>query len=188
MKRVSSFACVYLFMTCLALPFASLADGLVLTWNGARGAAWDDSSTANWLDNGNNAVAWTDGATAVFPAGAFVEIKGTVKPTSIMFSGDGATLAGSGRILLSNSVSGNVGTTNSITALVVGDASFEKLGAGTLAVSFAKGAVEVKEGALLLAGSRCANLRVSAASGRVAGRGGKYRQSVGQRLLRGYDH
>ena len=51
------------------IVLSAKADTLV--WNGARGARWND---ANWLDAGNNSVAWQDGADAVFPAGALVEV------------------------------------------------------------------------------------------------------------------
>ncbi|MBQ7189711.1 MAG: hypothetical protein IJR99_09885 [Kiritimatiellae bacterium] len=163
MKRVSASVFVGLSVCCLALPFGASAD--VLTWNGARGAVWD-ASAANWLDAGNNAVSWSDGADAVFPGDMFVEVKGTVKPASISFSGNGATLVGSGRILLSGAVTAaTAGTTNSIVAALVGDDSFTKLGPGAVAISCAKGTVSVAAGKLLLAGSRCENLRVSAASG-----------------------
>ncbi len=70
-----------------------------LVWNGARGARWN-AVDASWLDAGNNPVAWQDGADAVFPAGAFVEVQDSVRPASITFSGDGATLVGAGRIIL----------------------------------------------------------------------------------------
>ena len=81
----------------IAGGMAFSANAETLTWNGARGARWND---ANWLDAGNNPVAWQDGADAVFPAGAFVEVHDSVRPASITFSGNGATLVGAGRIIL----------------------------------------------------------------------------------------
>ena len=66
----------------IAAGLASSAWADTLTWNGARGALWN-AIDANWLDAGNNAVAWQDGADAVFPGGAFVEVQDSVRPASI---------------------------------------------------------------------------------------------------------
>ena len=147
----------------LLLPFAVEAD--TLTWNGARGARWND---ANWFDAGNNPVAWQDGADAVFPAGAFVEVRDSVRPASITFTGNGATLVGAGRIVLPGDlIASTAGTTNSIVVKLVGDATFTKRGAGAVAVSFAKGLAVAAEGTLLVAGSRSAELRATASGGAV---------------------
>ena len=45
----------------IAGGMAFSANAETLTWNGARGARWND---ANWLDAGNNPAAWQDGADA----------------------------------------------------------------------------------------------------------------------------
>ena len=149
----------------IAGGMAFSANAETLTWNGARGARWND---ANWLDAGNNPVAWQDGADAVFPAGAFVEVHDSVRPASITFSGNGATLVGAGRIILPGDLTASVaGTTNSIVAKLVGDATFTKRGAGAVAVSFAKGSALAAEGTLLVAGSRSANLRTTASGGTI---------------------
>ena len=149
----------------LAGGMALSAQAETLVWNGARGARWND---ANWLDAGNNPVAWQDGADAVFPAGAFVEVRDSVRPASITFSGNGATLVGAGRIVLPGDLTASVaGTTNSIVVRLVGDATFTKRGPGAVAVSFAKGSAVAAEGTLLVAGSRSANLRATAAGGAV---------------------
>ena len=141
------------------------ANAETLTWNGARGARWND---ANWLDAGNNPVAWQDGADAVFPGGAFVEVQDSVRPASITFTGNGATIVGAGRIVLPGDLTASVaGTTNSIVAKLVGDATFTKRGAGAVAVSFAKGSAVAAEGTLLVAGSRSAELRATASGGTV---------------------
>ena len=149
----------------LAGGMALSAQAETLVWNGARGARWND---ANWLDAGNNPVAWQDGADAVFPAGAFVEVRDSVRPASITFAGNGATLVGAGRIVLPGDLTASVaGTTNSIVVRLVGDATFTKRGPGAVAVSFAKGSAVAAEGTLLVAGSRSANLRATAAGGAV---------------------
>ncbi|MBQ6008232.1 MAG: autotransporter-associated beta strand repeat-containing protein, partial [Kiritimatiellae bacterium] len=155
----------------IAGGMAFSANAETLTWNGARGARWD-ADAANWLDAGNNPVAWRDGADAVFPAGAFVEVRDSVRPASITFSGNGATLVGFGRIVLPGDLTASVaGTTNSIVVKLVGDATFTKRGAGAVAVGFAKGSALAAEGTLLVAGSRSANLRTTAAGGTVAALG-----------------
>ena len=149
----------------IAGGMAFSANAETLTWNGARGARWTD---ANWLDAGNNPVAWRDGADAVFPAGAFVEVHDSVRPASITFSGNGATLVGAGRIILPGDLTASVaGTTNSIVVKLVGDATFTKRGPGAVAVSFAKGSAVAAEGTLLVAGSRSANLRATASGGTI---------------------
>ena len=149
----------------IAGGMAFSANAETLTWNGARSARWND---ANWLDAGNNPVAWQDGADAVFPAGAFVEVRDSVRPASITFAGNGATLVGAGRIVLPGDLTASVaGTTNSIVVKLVGDATFTKRGAGAVAVSFAKGSAVAAEGTLLLAGSRSAELRATASGGAV---------------------
>ena len=149
----------------IAAGMASSAKADTLVWNGARGARWND---ANWLDAGNNPVAWQDGADAVFPAGAFVEVQDSVRPASITFTGNGATLVGGGRIVLPGDLTASVaGTTNSIIVKLVGDATFTKRGAGAVAVSFAKGFAVAAEGKLLVAGSRSAELHATAAGGTV---------------------
>ena len=154
----------------IAAGMASSAKADTLVWNGARGARWND---ANWLDAGNNPIAWQDGADAVFPGGAFVEVQDSVRPASITFTGNGATLVGAGRIVLPGDLTASVaGTTNSIVAKLVGDATFTKRGAGAVAVSFAKGFATVAEGTLLIAGSRSANLRATATGGAVEALGG----------------
>ena len=155
----------------IAARLASSAWADTLTWNGARGALWN-ATDANWLDAGNNAVAWQDGADAVFPANAFVEVRDSVRPASIAFTGNGATLAGAGRIVLGGDLTGSAGTTNSVVVRLVSDATFTKRGAGAVAVSFAKGFATVAEGTLLLAGSRSANLRATATGGAVEALGG----------------
>ena len=162
MKR-SLFACMAAMGIAGGLMLSAQAETLV--WNGARGARWND---ANWLDAGNNPVAWQDGADAVFPAGAFVEVRDSVRPASITFAGNGATLVGAGRIVLPGDLTASVaGTTNSIVVKLVGDATFTKRGPGAVAVSFAKGSAVAAEGTLLVAGSRSANLRATAAGGAV---------------------
>ena len=149
----------------IAGGMALSAQAETLVWNGARGARWND---ANWLDAGNNPVAWQDGADAVFPAGAFVEVRDSVRPASITFAGNGATLVGAGRIVLPGDLTASVaGTTNSIVVKLVGDATFTKRGPGAVAVSFAKGSAVAAAGTLLVAGSRSANLRATAAGGTV---------------------
>ena len=75
----------------IAGGMALSAQAETLMWNGARGARWND---ANWLDAGNNPVAWQDGADAVFPAGAFVEVRDSVRPASITFAARWAAVAG----------------------------------------------------------------------------------------------
>ena len=136
-----------------------------LVWNGAPGAKWND---ANWLSEGNDPVAWHDGADALFPSGSFVEVLDSVRPASITFAGNGTTLVGSGRIVLPGDlIALNAGTTNSIVVKLVGDATFTKRGVGAVAVSFAKGSAVAAEGTLLLAGSRSAELRATAAGGTV---------------------
>lgn len=147
-----------------SLALSAWADTLV--WNGARGALWN-AADANWLDAGNNPVAWQDGADAVFPAGAFVEVRDSVRPANITFTGNGTTLAGAGRIILGGDLTGSAGTTNSVVVRLVGDATFTKRGAGAVAVSFAKGFATAAEGTLLLAGSRSANLRATATGGAI---------------------
>ena len=175
MKRV--FVCVAAMGIAGGMALSAQAEALV--WNGARGARWND---ANWLDAGNNPVAWQDGADAVFPAGAFVEVQDSVRPASITFTGNGATLVGAGRIVLPGDLTASVaGTTNSIVVKLVGDATFTKRGAGAVAVSFAKGSAVAAEGTLLLAGSRSANLRATAAGGTVEALGGA--ASAGNLLL-----
>ena len=153
----------------MAAAFLSNAENLI--WNGGKGAVWDNAS-ALWLDSGNNPVAWRNGASAIFPAGAFVEVRESVRPASITFTGNGATLVGGGRIVLPGDlIATNAGTTNSIAVKLVGDATFTKRGAGAVAVSFAKGFATVAEGTLLVAGSRSAELRTTAAGGTVAALG-----------------
>ena len=162
----------YAVVTAMALlVVAGQAEAETLTWNGARGALWN-ATDANWLDAGNNAVAWQDGADAVFPADAFVEVRDSVRPASITFTGNGAMLAGAGRIILGGDLTGSVGTTNSVVVRLVSDATFTKRGAGAVAVSFAKGFATVAEGTLLLAGSRSANLRATATGGAIEALGG----------------
>ena len=87
MKRV--FVCVAAMGIAGGMALSAQAETLV--WNGARGARWND---ANWLDAGNNPALWQDGADAVLPAGAFVEVQDSVRPASITFTGNGATLVG----------------------------------------------------------------------------------------------
>ena len=163
------FACLATMGIAAGLASSAWAD--TLTWNSARGALWN-AIDANWLDAGNNAVAWQDGADAVFPAGALVEVRDSMCPANITFAGNGATLVGAGRIILGGDLTGSAGTTNSVVVRLVGDATFTKRGAGAVAVSFAKGFATVAEGTLLLAGSRSANLRVTATGGAVEALGG----------------
>ena len=65
-----------------ALPL--YADVTALTWNGADGAAW--TTGENWLD-GETPAAWTDGASAVFPADATVELSGPVTVSNLTTAG-----------------------------------------------------------------------------------------------------
>ena len=158
---------VFLAAMGIAGGMALSAQAETLVWNGARGARWN-ALDANWLDAGNNPVAWQDGADAVFPDGSFVEVRDSVRPASITFAGNGATLVGAGRIVLPGDLTASVaGTTNSIVVKLVGDATFTKRGPGAVAVSFAKGSAVAAEGALLVAGSRSANLRTTAAGGTI---------------------
>ena len=94
----------------------SFADTWV--WNGARGARWNAVDT-NWLDAGNNPVAWQDGADAVFPAGAFVEVQDSVRPASITFTGNGATIVGAGRIVLPGDLTASVVWLNATSGTVL---------------------------------------------------------------------
>ena len=96
------------------MTLSAKADTLV--WNGASGARWND---VNWLDAGNNPVAWQDGADAVFPAGAFVEVQDSVRPASITFTGNGATIVGAGRIVQPGDLTASVGWLNATSGTVL---------------------------------------------------------------------
>ena len=69
----------------IAAGLASSAWADTLTWNGARGALWN-ATDANWLDAGNNSVAWQDGAAAVIPAGESVTIPFKVTDPGYVFN------------------------------------------------------------------------------------------------------
>lgn len=154
-------ACVALFVS--ATPLC--ADPVVLRWNGASGAAWD-SSTANWLDAGNNAVVWQPGAEAQFTGtGGLVNIAGDVTATNLTFTGNGYVLLGAGRLSLEGTLSAVAATTNCLAADLFTAAGLAKTGAGALALTRCTGPLAVQQGSLLVSSSLFADADLAVSAG-----------------------
>ena len=128
------------FLTTLTLfascSFATLSFGAppVLRWAPSiDGNVWNTTST-NWLDVSSNAVAWIPGATAAFESadGGQVQIAEDVAATNLIFTGNGYTLLGLGRLKVDGTVSVADATANRIDADLLSAAGFAKTGTGTL--------------------------------------------------------
>jgi len=135
----------------------AFADPPVLRWNGASGGAWD-ASAANWLDAGDNPVAWQAGATAQFDgSGGLVNVSADVLVSNLTFSTGGYTLLGAGRLLAEGDIAVASGVTNSIAAAVTTAGGLAKTGAGALALARCAGPLAAQEGKLLVSGPRRAS-------------------------------
>ncbi|MBR1588829.1 MAG: hypothetical protein IJ658_10960 [Kiritimatiellae bacterium] len=84
MKSTARCAALAAAICVAAAASPSYADVNDLTWNGADAAAW--TTGANWLD-GETPVAWTDGASASFGAGASVSLPGSVALSDLTTAG-----------------------------------------------------------------------------------------------------
>lgn len=159
----SRFLCLSL--VCALSGSLALGDPDVLRWNGASGASWDATS-ANWLDAGENAVAWQPGAEARFDgAGGLVNVAADVAASGLTFASGGYTLLGAGRLALDGALAAASGTTNSIAAELFTVSGVAKTGEGALALARCVGPIAVQQGALLAAGSLFADADLTVASG-----------------------
>jgi len=132
----------------LATGFTALslcAENLV--WNGGASGVWD-LATANWLAEDNSETAWQNGATAVFPNGATVNVTATVDASGLVFQYNGAMLIGRGMIRLNGAINAASGTINVINVDTVTGTAITKSGAGTVAAASLHGRVNVAEGVL----------------------------------------
>lgn len=138
----------------------------LLRWNGPAGGVWD-TATPNWLDAGDNAVAWIPGAEASFEsaAGGLVEIAADVSATNLTFTGNGYTLLGAGRLRVEGALTAAAATTNCIAADLRTVGGLTKSGAGALALARCAGPVSVQAGSLLAAGSLFADAEIAVAAG-----------------------
>ena len=137
----------------------------LLRWNGPAGGVWD-ATTPNWLDAGDNAVAWIPGAEAVFEgAGGLIEIAADVSATNLTFTGNGYTLLGAGRLYVEGVLTAATATTNSIVADLCTAGGLTKSGAGALALARCAGLVSVQGGCLLAAGSLFVDAEIAVAAG-----------------------
>jgi autotransporter-associated beta strand protein len=149
----------------VATATLAFGDPPVLRWNGPSGGLWD-AATANWLDAGDNAVVWQPGATAAFAgSGGIVNVAADVAVSNIIFTGNGYTLLGAGRVAGEGAISTDAGTTNCIAAEILTAAGLSKTGAGALALARCAGPLAVAEGALLVSGSLFADAKITVASG-----------------------
>ena len=138
----------------------------LLRWNGPAGGVWD-TATPNWLDAGDNAVAWIPGAEASFEsaAGGLVEIAADVSATNLTFTGNGYTLLGAGRLRVEGALTAAAATTNCIAADLCTAGGLTKSGAGALALARCAGPVSVHAGSLLASGSLFADAEIAVAAG-----------------------
>ncbi|MDD3585189.1 MAG: PA14 domain-containing protein [Kiritimatiellae bacterium] len=135
-----------------------------LRWNEPAGGVWD-ATTPNWLDAGDNAVAWIPGAEAVFEgAGGLIEIAADVSATNLTFTGNGYTLLGAGRLYVEGVLTAATATTNSIVADLCTAGGLTKSGAGALALARCAGLVSVQGGSLLAAGSLFVDAEIAVAA------------------------
>lgn len=138
----------------------------LLRWNGPAGGVWD-TATPNWLDAGDNAVAWIPGAEAAFEGagGGLVEIAADISATNLTFTGSGYTLLGAGRLRVEGALTAAAATTNCIAADLRTVGGLTKSGAGALALARCAGPVNVQAGSLLAAGSLFADAEIAVAAG-----------------------
>jgi uncharacterized membrane protein len=149
----------------LALSAAVAFADPVLTWNGAPGGLWD-ASTANWLDEGDNAVVWQPGAEAKFDgSGGLVNVAADVSVSNITFAANGYTLLGAGCLAVEGNLVAAAGTTNSVAADLLSAGGLAKTGTGALALTRCAGTLAVQEGMLIVSGSLFADADVSVATG-----------------------
>jgi hypothetical protein len=81
-------------LTAIAVAlFAGFAGATTLTWNGGASGNWGDEE-ANWLDESNNAVAWTDGADAAFTSACDITLAKDVTVASLSIKGGDFNLYG----------------------------------------------------------------------------------------------
>ncbi|MBQ9429955.1 MAG: hypothetical protein IJU44_00215 [Kiritimatiellae bacterium] len=149
----------------LAIGFSALslcAENLV--WNGGAAGVWD-LATSNWLAEDNSETVWQNGATAVFPNGATVNVTATVDASGLVFQYNGAMLIGRGMIRLNGAINAASGTINVINVDTVTGTAITKSGAGTVAAASLHGRVNVAEGVLQAGGSRFQNADVHVVSG-----------------------
>jgi len=136
-----------------------------LRWNGPANGVWD-ATTPNWLDAGNNTVAWIPGAEAIFEgAGGLIEIAADVSAVDLTFTGNGYTLLGAGRLCVEGTLTTAVATTNCIVADLCTVDGLTKDGPGVLALARCAGPVNVQGGSLLAAGSFFADVEITVAAG-----------------------
>jgi len=136
-----------------------------LRWNGPANGVWD-ATTPNWLDAGNNAVAWIPGAEAIFEgAGGLIEIAADVSAVDLTFTGNGYTLLGAGRLCVEGTITTAAATTNCIAADLRTVNGLTKDGAGALALARCAGPVSVQSGSLLAAGSLFTDAEIAVAAG-----------------------
>lgn len=121
----------------LALASAVGAAPVTLRWNGAAAGTnvWDSAST-NWLDAGNNPVAWQGGAEAQFDgAGGSVAVAGAVAASNLTFATGGYAVAGTGLLSVAGTLSAAASTENTVAAELRAAAALTKAGAGTIALT-----------------------------------------------------
>ena len=87
---------------------AEFAGAATLTWNGGATGTWDDT-TANWLDESNNAVAWTDGADAAFTNACDIMLAKDVTVASLSIKGGDFTLSGENVLAFSGNATVSLG-------------------------------------------------------------------------------
>ncbi|MDD4442381.1 MAG: hypothetical protein PHX41_10840, partial [Kiritimatiellae bacterium] len=167
MKSVLRSAPSVLFVVSWVLVLGALegfAAPPLLRWNGPAGGVWD-AATPNWLDSGDNAVAWIPGAEAVFESagGGLIEIAADVCATNLTFTGNGYTLLGAGRLRVEGALTAAAATTNCIAADLRTVGGLTKSGAGALALARCAGPVSVQAGSLLAAGSLFADAEIAVA-------------------------
>ena len=108
----------------------------VLRWNDAASTNTWNATVTNWLDSGDQSVAWQPGAEAHFTgSGATIQIGADVSVTNLAFTGSGYTLLGTGRLTVEGSLTSAVATANSIAANLLSVGGFAKTGAGSLTLS-----------------------------------------------------
>lgn len=117
----------------LAATFTSaFGEPPILRWNPAETNLWDATSLT-WLDAQSSAVAWQPGATARFDGtGGLVDLAADVAATNLLFTANGYTLFGAGRLSAEGALSVADACASRIDAELLSAAGLSKTGGGQL--------------------------------------------------------